>query len=199
MSTVRSFSHFAAGAAIMSCSIASASPTPNLMFSTVNSASGSMTLGSTTGSFSYTGPTTYMVASFTMPPSSGTGSCSAFHASGYDAFIGEMGTVALSGSGSASLTLVINAASPVEFRGNGIFTAMLASNWTANGNAVVVGDVLAAGTYTFVGNGTYSGVPDDLITMGFTLVGASSPGVPLPGAAGLAAVGLAGLTRRRRR
>lgn len=196
MSTVRSFPHLAVGAALLTCSLASAQ---NLMFSTLNSASGSMTLGSTTGTFNYTGPTSLVSTPFTMPAGSGTGSGNAFHQSGYDAFIGEMGTVACFGSGSANLTFVINATSSVQFKGNGVFTAMLASTWTANGNAVAVGDVLAAGTYTFVGTGTYSGTPDDLITMGFTLVGAASPGVPLPGAAGLAAVGLVGLSRRRRR
>ena len=70
--------------------------------------------------------------------------------------------------------------------------------WTVGGNAVSNGDVIAAGTYTFQGIGSYSGAPITQVEFGAVLIYPASA-VPLPGAAGLAAVGLVGLRGRRRR
>jgi hypothetical protein len=63
-----------------------------------------------------------------------------------------------------------------------------------------VGDVLANGQYTIAWE--YAELADSTIADAILVFGQSSAGggaVPLPGAAGLAAIGLVGLSRRRRR
>lgn len=63
-----------------------------------------------------------------------------------------------------------------------------------------VGDVLSNGRYTFTWDYVETSPATGVSQFLFFLPSAPpSPGVPLPGAAGLAAVGLAGLPRRRRR
>lgn len=200
----RSVRGLAAGAALVSCSLASAS-NPPLMFSTLNSANGFISLGSTNGTFSYVGPSNGMNVSLTIGAGSGGGSATAGNDGAYffpgytDVFAASIQTIPASyTSGVAGVTFVVAVATAVSWNDYGIVSG-IASSWTANSVGLTNGDLLGPGVYTFTGSCIYSGAALQNYTMGFFLSGASAAAVPLPGAAGLAAVGLAGAARRRRR
>ena len=74
--------------------------------------------------------------------------------------------------------------------------------WSAGGSPLSVGQVFAAGSHSFTWELDAGGTNPtwgDSYSFGLTFAPASASGVPLPGAAGLAAAGLVGLGRRRRR
>jgi len=103
-----------------------------------------------------------------------------------------------SGTGSGTISLTFSA--DVTFSDYGLLVRGVSSGWEYGGSAVTNGQLFVASgsPYVFTINYSYSGAPaTEFISYGlFTL---AAPAVPLPGAAGLAACGLLGLSRRRRR
>jgi len=74
--------------------------------------------------------------------------------------------------------------------------------WSAGGSPLSVGQVFAAGSHSFTWELDAGGTNPtwgDSYDFGLMFAPASASGVPLPGAAGLAAAGLVGFGRRRRR
>ena len=74
--------------------------------------------------------------------------------------------------------------------------------WSSGISSLSVGQVFAAGSHSFTWELDAGGTNPtwgDFYSFGLTFAPASASGVPLPGAAGLAAAGLVGLGRRRRR
>lgn len=192
--TVRALS---AGAALATASLASAGVSPPLVFSSINAATAILNLGSTTGTLSFTGPATVLSTTLTIAAGSGYGSANADHYAGMDVFGASLTTFSSYTAGLWTVTFDLNVNRTVSFSDLESFGSPVA-NWTVDSVAVANGDLISAGTHVFTGTFIYSGPPIALLQSGFGLVGASSA-VPLPGAAGLAAVGLAGLSRRRRR
>lgn len=193
----------AIGAALVSCSLASTdafASVGSLQHTTVNSFTGTMTAGS--NSFTYTLP---------VPPSTGftyvnnAGGISRAAAgiaySGFDTIIlalvtGSSYYTSASGSGTVSLTFSVDVTfTDLVFPATGV-----SCGWKYGGVFVNNGDVfLASGSpYLFTIDYTYSGAAHNnfLSYGGFS---PAAPAIPLPGAAGLAACGLLGLARRRRR
>jgi MYXO-CTERM domain-containing protein len=201
----RSVRALAAGATLASCSLVSAGST--LLFSTLEAASGFASLGSTTGNFSYSGPTNSMSVPLTIGAGSGSGFASAYGIGGglpgfdLDVFFTKITTTAAYTSGVSNVSFTVTLGASAAFVDLGVFEGYVAS-WTLNSASLTNGDAIAAGTHTFVGTFLYDGTGTAGITsysMGFVLLQSNSSAVPLPGAAGLAAFGLAGLHRRRRR
>lgn len=203
MSTAsRSIRALSAGAALVTCSLASASITP-LNFSTVDSATGILNLGSTTGTFSYTGPANSMQVYLSVGAGSGAGAAAA---SGYnvipgihmDLFVAGLNTTSTSyTAGVFSVTFVLTLNQAAYFSDMSAYTSSVA-NWQMDSVAVTNGQLIGIGQHVFTGTLIYSGAPTQTIGSMFGLYNPAAA-VPLPGAAGLAAVGLAGLSRRRRR
>jgi hypothetical protein len=200
----RSVRALATGAALVTCSLASAGGPPPLLFSTLDAASGFASLGSTTGTFSYTGPSTTMDVPLAIGAGSGSGAAEAYGVAGglpgfdIDMFIVGIATTATYTSGVASLQFTVTLGNSAVFNDLSFFTGY-ASTWTLNSVGLVDGDTINAGTHTFVGSFLYSGTGITSYAVGFILGQATASAVPLPGAAGLAAIGLAGMSRRRRR
>jgi hypothetical protein len=211
MFSSRSFSQLTAGAALCTTSLAAAGANP-LAYSTVNSWSVSATFnGTNTGTGSSSTSTTNLQ---TILPGFGSGFVggavaynygiqggNTFDAFGLKAITGGTTTIT---SSSAVLTFSVTFTRTATFYDISAFAPTGTApntSWTANSNALSTGDVLAAGTYTFSGTGSWSGAP--LTQQGYAFFLSFSTGggggVPLPGAAGLAACGLLGLSRRRRR
>lgn len=202
--------HLAAGAALCAASLASAQIAP-LLFSTVDSASGTMSLGGVDGSFSFTGPTTAgsgMYASYSLSPGSAPGRLGVF-AYGYASsptFGGSVDFFYLAcvsfgssySTGAANVTFTLTLASSVAFRNLSLYGFL--ATWTEGSTTLSDGDLLAAGTHTINGSFSLNG-PSSVASyrIGFLLSAPPSSAVPLPGAAGLAACGLLCLSRRRRR
>jgi hypothetical protein len=200
----RSVRALATGAALVTCSLASAGGPSPLLFSTLDAASGFASLGSTTGTFSYTGPSTTMDVPLAIGAGSGSGAAEAYGVAGglpgfdIDMFIVLIATTATYTSGVASLQFTVTLGNSAVFNDLSFFTGY-ASTWTLNSVGLVDGDTINAGTHTFVGSFLYSGTGITSYAVGFILGQATASAVPLPGAAGLAAIGLAGMSRRRRR
>ena len=213
MFSSRSFSQLTAGAALCTTSLAAAGgggPSP-LAYSTVNSWSVNVTLNSDTASGSSNTPSGVVNSSTFFPSGSPfIGATQAIYYGNVPGFMvdafgwtGQSTGTAITTS-SAVLTFSVTFTRAATFFDLSAFVPPTAmppvTSWTANSNALSNGDVLAAGTYTFSGSGTWSGNSPSLgygFFLGFSPGGGG--GVPLPGAAGLAACGLVGLSRRRRR
>jgi len=188
----------AAGAALASCALAAAG---SLQHSTLNTAYTITNFTSTYTSFTSNTPTTYVNSPMTaFGTASGT-----FAAYGYvlpsvifDTFYVTANNTTAYSSATFGMNFNVTLTRSATFINIGV--SGTATTWTLNGNPLASFDVIPAGTYTFVGNGTYNGVSTNSFSYGMVL-GAAPPaaGVPLPCAAGLAAVGLAGLRGRRRR
>ena len=208
MFSSRSFSQLTAGAALCTTSLAAAGGPSPLTYSTVNSWSVNVTLNSDTVSGSSNTPSG-LVNSFTSFPTGSpfTGAAQAYYFSTVPGSKTDLfGWRGLSNgpaitTSSAVLTFSVTVTRASTFFDLSAFEPMApVTSWTANSNALSNGDVLAAGTYTFSGSGTWSGNSQSM-GYGFFLgfIPGGGGGVPLPGAAGLAACGLVGLSRRRRR
>lgn len=104
-----------------------------------------------------------------------------------------------SSTGYLSVVFSVTLSSAVVWHNAAGLGVMAGGTWAvAGGNPLSEGDVLAACSYSFEGTINHSGTPTGFLDVAFYLTAAPS-GVPLPGAAGLAAIGLVGLSRRRRR
>lgn len=202
----RSARVLSAGAALVACSLASAGvPPPSaLHFSTIDSAGGFASLGSTTGTFSHSGPASSMVVNLAIGSGSGNGTAQAYGAPGgipgldIDLFLVGIDTTAIYTSGVANISFTVTTVGSSLFADLGVVSGYAAS-WTVDGLGVVDNDTIVAGTHTFVGSFIYSGSGITSYAIGFALAQSIAPAVPLPGASVLAVVGLAGLCRRRRR
>lgn len=200
----RSVRALATGAALVTCSLASAGGPPPLLFSTLDAASGFASLGSTTGTFTYGGPSTTMNVPLAIGAGSGYGEAEAYGAAGglpgfdIDMFLVGIATTSIYTSGVANVFFTVTLGNSAVFNDLSIFSGY-ASNWTLNSVGLADGDTISAGTHTFVGSFLYSGTGITSYAIGFILGQATASAVPLPGAAGLAAIGLAGMSRRRRR
>jgi hypothetical protein len=186
---------------LAACALASTSThaVSSMQFTSLDAASGFVSLGSQTYSFSISTPTSYLSNYQTL--TAGTGHLLAQHylADGQD-FVStgvEATSAYTSGIGVGSFTLTF--ATAVRFFDLGAsYYGDTATAWTVNSASVTDGDVFLAGTYTFSFSFLYSGSATNeyVVSAGFEQVTAA---VPLPGAAGLAAVGLVAGGRRRRR
>ena len=195
----------ATGAALVTCSLASAGgPLPALLFSSLDAASGFASLGSTTGTFSYTGPSTTMEVPLAIGAGSGSGVAGAGGVAGgfagydLDMFVVSIVTTSSYTSGVASMSFTVTLGNSAVFNDLSFYSGY-ASTWTLNSVGLADGDTISAGTHTFVGSFLYSGTGITSYAIGFILGQATASAGPLPGAAGLAAIGLAGMSRRRRR
>lgn len=197
----RTVRHLSRGATLAACTLAStaAHAVSTMQFTSLDAASGFVSLGSQTYSFNVSSPTSYL--SNYQALTAGTGHLLAQHylADGQD-FVStgvEANSAYTSGVGVGSFTLTFS--SSVRFFDLGAsYYGDTATAWTVNSAIVTDGDVFLAGTYTFSFSFLYSGAAtnDYVVCAGFEQVAAA---VPLPGAAGLAAVGLVAGGRRRRR
>ena len=166
----------------------------------VNSFTGTITAGSTSFTYTLSGGPTNLIWTSGSPVQSGSGQGYAAAASLYglfDILFIKLGTTpnnysTASGSGSWALTFT----SDVMFANS---SGGATVSWLANGQTVNDGDIFVAGAYNFTFTYNYSGPATDSFAAGFVAIQAPTSGVPLPGAAGLAACGLLGLGRRRRR
>lgn len=191
-----------AGVALIGCSLASTAALGGgsaLNYTTVNSFSGTIAAGGTSFTYTLGGPSTGF---FYSAPATGSGVGVALGnwSSGFDVIGILLNTNAnyTSATGSGSISLTFSA--DVVFTDVGLASDGVSGGWIYNGSAVNDGDVFVAsgGPYVFTINYAYSGasISQFISTGGFSL---ASSAVPLPGAAGLAACGLLGLGRRRRR
>lgn len=199
--TVTRRANLAAGAALVGCSLAAAdrAEAQNLQYSTITSLTlgGSGTYAASPGlvalpNTNWTGSSTFLdgTETYTSTAISGGWVTTYFGAynSGYDfvgAYISSSWLTDWTMSG--SFGVILSQTVTVELFNGG--------SWLINGVSLADGQTIAAGTYTF--SWSYSGTASFMVNgLGFH---APAGGVPLPGAAGLAACGLLGITRRRRR
>ena len=201
----RSFRSLAAGAALASCSLAAAGgPTPSSK-TTINTAGGYASLGAVTAAGTFSGPPSSSLDQALSPVGNAAGGLIGGNyvtipGNQVDFFYGYLHNFNGSyTSATFDLTFNLTLSETAAFADLSVNGFALPMAWTANGNLISTGDILAAGTYTFIGSGTWSdpGSTRNYITFGMALSYGSA--VPLPGAVGLAAVGLVGLGGRRRR
>ena len=199
-------SHLALGAALLGCSLASTDAlggAPAMRYTTVNSLTATMTAGSS--SFTYTLPAASNGFYYSYNTPGGVN-----HIVGGIAYGGPtsdwigisldsgLNTYA-SGTGSATISLTFSA--DVTFSDFGLFLFGISSGWEYGGSALTNGQLFVASgsPYVFTVNYAYSGTASNYFASYGLFTLAAAPAVPLPGAAGLAACGLLGLGRRRRR
>jgi hypothetical protein len=202
----RSFRSLAAGAALVSCSLAAAGGLSPSSKTTINSASGLAYLGNVTVGGSFSGPPSSYLNHALSPVGNGSGGLIGGNYVSYvgyqvDAFYGFAQNSNNSYT-SANFDLLFNLtlSETAVFGDLSVNGRALPMSWRANGSLISTGDVLGPGTYTFIGQGTWNDPSSstNYITFGMALYYGPSA-VPLPGAAGLAAVGLVGLRGHRRR
>jgi hypothetical protein len=114
-------------------------------------------------------------------------------------------TVAYDGGGYDTVMNYVSSPWTTDWLLSGSFTVVLSqaanvglingSSWLVNGNLLADGDLVGAGTHTFTYGESHTG---SFLFVGLTFTPGGG-GVPLPGAAGLAACGLLAVGRRRRR
>jgi len=195
------------GAALLAVglpSVAHAGGFPSMLHTTVDAMSANFSgqFESTT-SYAFNGPSTaYLQGDNYTHAYAASVSVGAFHSNPFDVLacnfnVGNGAGLASSSLSTATLSWTVTFAAGMRV---GEITSELLGTWTVNSAALSVGDLFAAGSYTFVWTLAGPESVDWDTTYGLAIAFERSGGaVPLPGAAGLAAVGLVGLARRRRR
>lgn len=161
----------------------------------------------TTLSYTFTGsPTMGMAIGSTPLGAGGFGAIAGNTGSGdlmyTELVIGTNGTPGSTTVQSATISWTVTFSTSMQFM---MFYELtpFTGTWTHNSSVLSVGDIFAAGSHTFLWtlDAPQAANFGDRATMGLVFApgGGGGGGVPLPGAAGLAAAGLAGLSRRRRR
>jgi hypothetical protein len=185
----------AAGSALLACSLASLAHGQSALFSSLSGFSQSATLGpgtvTDTGTFGTPVDTLFSTAT-----NDGTASFLAFYSTGvYDTFyLTAYRSDPFNGgfmTGFATINLLATASI------GGLIDTDASFTWQIDSVTVNVGDVFTAGTYTLSWSGTQVGTTASFA--GQIFFAGPAAAIPLPSAAGLAAIGLAGLGRRRRR
>ena len=189
----------AIGAALAGCSLAATdAQAVNMNFTTLDSASGFMSLGSVSVPFSVSSATSYWSDYRAVTNGYFNGGATGVYGMDVISVQLNLNSAYTSGVGLGSFTLTF--ASAVTFTDYGVlYGGFNSTAWTVGGSAVSDGQQFAAGTYTFDYSFLYSGASTQIYMIGALFNKAPAGGVPLPGAAGLAACGLVGLSRRRRR
>ena len=194
----------AAGAALVACPLAAASLSP-LNYGTISSMSTTAMIGAASGSYSVSSATTNYV--FAYLGISGAGGSGSFIAYGFttgggavDSFKTSFAAPTPAGVRAFAMSITITLTRSAYFADYGALPGgAQVLGWTLNGNPLANNAVISAGTHTFSGVHASSGAPITTAQFGMFLVYPSTGGVPLPGAAGLAAVGLIACRGRRRR
>jgi hypothetical protein len=197
--SVLGFRRLALGAALLGCSLASTEALgQGMVYTTVNSFTVTMTAGSASVTYTLPGPTTGFTFDYS---SAGTlGQATGDRIGSYDVIGCGLGIT--SGSTSASFigTVSLTFSQDMTFSDFVFRVAGISSGWLYGGSAVNDGDLFVASgsPYVFTINYSYTGT-SRVSFLSFVGFQAATSAVPLPGAAALAAGGLLGLTRRRRR
>ena len=192
----------AVGSALCATALASASGFNPLAYSTLDAANGNISLGPGTGTFNFAGPSsTYVNQALAGLPGGGwSGSLTAFTYYSNATYALEMFSVSINAptsysSVSCSVSFTVTISQSATFLD---FAVPGQPAWTANGGSISFGQTLAAGQYVFAGPASDSASLSGY-AVSFALSFSIAPAIPLPGATGLAACALMGLTRRRRR
>jgi len=194
-----------AGVALLGCSLASTAHGQLAMnFTSFDAGSGSLSIGSLSGGFSVTGPTSSLSQSTPYLGGNAYLNVDAFNLGFLDFDIVRVkigyadGTTALAGSATGSFTLSFS--TRVVFGDFGSIGGGSAATWSVNSTVLADGDIFEIGTYEFFfsNSGPFAFAQNSLM-VGASFSEAPATAIPLPGAAGLAACGLLGLGRRRRR
>lgn len=195
----------AAGAALVGCSLVAAhADASNLANTTLQALSASMSIGSQTATFSATGPVSSW-STYQVTP--GVGRSSGLFGYQFNPYVGPMvgfvlaftgDSYSTSGSGSGFFTVTFT--TRVKFFDGTTYAPWPAPTWDVGGTSIANADEFGPGTYTFNFSFAASGAAsNNYYAFRAAFFEAPASGVPLPGAAGLAACGLLGLNRRRRR
>ena len=191
----------AAGAALVACPLAAASLSP-LNYGTISSMSTVAMIGATTGSYSVPSITTnYMFAYLT---GGGSGSFVAYGfttpGGAVDSFETNFAVPTPGAVWAFAMSITVTLTRSAYFADYGALPGgAQVLGWTLNGNPLANLDVILPGTHTFAGSLASIGAPMTSASFGMYLTYPATGGVPLPGAAGLAAVGLIARRGRRRR
>lgn len=197
--SVLGFRRLALGAALLGCSLASTEALgQGMVYTTVNSFTVTMAAGSASVTYTLPGPTTGFAYNYS---SAGTlGQAAGYRNGSYDVIACGLGITPGSTSASFIGTVSLTFSQDMTFSDFIFRLAGISSGWLYGGSAVNDGDLFVASgsPYVFTINYSYTGTsrPSFASFVGFQ---AATSAVPLPGAAALAAGGLLGLTRRRRR
>jgi hypothetical protein len=178
-----------------------------LNYTTVNSFNGAISTGGSSFFYSLANPTSYIWESGQSPAGPGTGLAFAYSNGpstdgdfiGMSLYTNPFSYPIVNGVGSMSLTF----SADVYFTDYGEFNTGQSSGWFYNGTAVNYGDLFVASSspYNFTFNYSYNGYPTNSFLVGarFSLQNPKITVIPLPGAVGLAAIGLSFMSNLRRR
>jgi hypothetical protein len=195
----------AAGAALVACPLAAAGPPSPLNYGTISSASTAAAIGTASGDYSGTTATSFVNTPLGNLQGGGSGS---FIAYGFttpggkvDMFRTAFTSPTGSGTWAFTMSITVTLTRSAYFADYGALpVGGQPLPWFLNGNPLANNAVISAGTHTFTGQAISPfGAPITTAEFGMALVYPSTGGVPLPGAAGLAAVGLIACRGRRRR
>jgi MprA protease rhombosortase-interaction domain-containing protein len=187
----------ATGSALAACSLASVAAAQSALFSSLSDFSQAATAGAGTvvdsGTFGTPVDTLFSNAS-----NGGTDSFVAFYSTGvHDTLYVEASRSSAFSGGTMSGSATINLLTAVSVFSLTPSTANSTFTWQLDSVTVNVGDVFTAGTYTLTWSGTQVGSTS--LFAGQIYLAGPTAAVPLPSAVALAAAGLAGFGRRRRR
>jgi hypothetical protein len=187
----------ASGSALVACSLASVAKAQSTIYSTLSSFGQTVVApgGTATDSGTFGTPVNTL---FSNVNNGGTYSSLAFYSTGiYDSLYVEGSRSSSFSGGTLSGSAVINFLTAVSVTSLTPSVANSTFQWQLDSVTVNVGDVFSAGTYTLSWTGSQVG--SSALFAGQIFFAGPGSAVPLPPAAILAAAGLAGLGRRRRR